>query len=166
MNNLFVGLFVISLLTFSYFSQLYPFSEPEPPHFLRLRLRANCFSGSGSGSGSASLLESETILMIFYSAPARILSAVARKCVTVADVLRQPSPVSVNTSSTRNTAAVSTTHDRTPRPAPLSPRHPHTSRTQLTRSYPTHRDRRLRLTGMMTMDMRCAVLGTPDFPPR
>ena len=34
--------------------QLYPFSEPEPPHFwrlrLRLRLRANRFGGSGSGS--------------------------------------------------------------------------------------------------------------------
>ena len=55
-DNLFVRLFVISLLTFSYFPQFYPFSEPEPPHFLRLRLRlrlrANCFGGSGPGSGS------------------------------------------------------------------------------------------------------------------
>ena len=77
-GNLFVRLFVISLLTFRNFPQLYPFSEPEPPlrvtrvsgygaarvtepRFflrlrLRLRLRANRFGGSGSGSGSASLL--------------------------------------------------------------------------------------------------------------
>ena len=41
-GNLFVQLLVISLLTFRYFPQLYPFSEPEPPRFY----------GSGSGSGS------------------------------------------------------------------------------------------------------------------
>ena len=60
-GNLFVRLFVISLLTFRYFPQLYPFLEPEPPRFLRLGLRlwlrANLFGGSGgSDSGSASLL--------------------------------------------------------------------------------------------------------------
>ena len=43
-DNLFVRLFVISVLTFCYFLQLYNFSEPEPP----------VFYGSGSGSGSGS----------------------------------------------------------------------------------------------------------------
>ena len=54
-HNLFVRLFAISLLTFRYFPQLCPFSEPEPKQAigflrLRLRLRAKNFGGSGSGS--------------------------------------------------------------------------------------------------------------------
>ena len=70
-NNLFVRLFVISLLTFRYFSVIVSlfgagaatiFTAPAPSkpfRRLRLRLRPKCVgsggSGSGSGSGSASL---------------------------------------------------------------------------------------------------------------
>ena len=64
-GNLFVRLFVISLLTFRYFSTIVSlFGAGAGAVFLRLRLRlrlrANrfCGSGSGSGSGSASLLGS------------------------------------------------------------------------------------------------------------
>ena len=55
-GHLFVRLFVISLLTFSYFSTIVSlFAAGAAPFLrlrLRLRLRANRFGGSGSGSGS------------------------------------------------------------------------------------------------------------------
>ena len=58
-DDLFVRLFVITLLTFSYFPPIISlFGAGAAPFLrlrLRLRLRANCFGGSGSGSGSASL---------------------------------------------------------------------------------------------------------------
>ena len=75
MGNLFVRLFVISLLTFLYFTIIVslfgagaalfftaPASAPAPGKpFRRLRLRLQCVgsggSGSGSGSGSASLIK-------------------------------------------------------------------------------------------------------------
>ena len=50
-GNLFVRLFVISLLTFRYFPTIVPFFGAGPLRFflrLRLRLQANRFGGSGS----------------------------------------------------------------------------------------------------------------------
>ena len=56
MGNLFVRLFVVSLLTFPYFSTIVSILGAGAGGFLRLRLRlrlrANRFGGSGSGSGS------------------------------------------------------------------------------------------------------------------
>ena len=69
-SNLFVRLFVISLLTFRYFSVIVSlfgagaatfFTAPAPSKpfrrlRLRLRLRPKCVGSGGSGSGSASLV--------------------------------------------------------------------------------------------------------------
>ena len=49
-GNLFVRLFVSSLLTFRYFSIIVSLFGAGAAHFFRLRLRANRFGGSGSGS--------------------------------------------------------------------------------------------------------------------
>ena len=70
-GNLFVRLFVISLLTFRYFSTIVSLFGPEPPRFftapapvpalskpfrrLQLRLRPKCVGSGDSGSGSTSL---------------------------------------------------------------------------------------------------------------
>ena len=80
-GNMFVRLFVISLLTFPYFSTIVslfgagaapfftgpaPASAPSKPfRRLRLRLRPKCVGsgGSGSGSGSASLFNIDNKLI-------------------------------------------------------------------------------------------------------
>ena len=54
-GNLFVRLFVISLLTFRYFSMAPAPAPRKPFRRLRLRLRPKCVGSGGSGSGSASL---------------------------------------------------------------------------------------------------------------
>ena len=58
-GNLFFGVCYFALNIPLFFHKFHPFSEPEPPVFLRLRLRLRlrpkCVGSGGSGSGSASL---------------------------------------------------------------------------------------------------------------
>ena len=64
-GNLFVRLFVSSLLTFRYFSIIVSFfGAGAAPFFrLRLRLRPKCVGSGGSGSGSASLVKHRKALV-------------------------------------------------------------------------------------------------------